>query len=358
MGLTNFPYGITSFGVPVLGGIGGLPFTGNWWFVDPVNGLDGNAGTSPSQALQTLYQAHNKAVAGNNDVVVLIGNGASSGTARLSLANAQSITPAATAGTLNWSKNATHLIGIAAPNVAAPRARMAPPATYSALTFSGTAATVSFNMVNVTAAGCLFANFEAFCGFSTDGLTTGGGICWRENGGRNTYVGVSFSGMGDATMAAIALSRSLVVNGTGENYFQGCTIGLDTVLRATNANASLEFTGGTPRNRFVDCDFPMYVSDVADTAIYAGTGGIDRVTRFDNCRVLNTTGSGSSSLTGAIQMAATGGGPNGNIFWNKSSAVGVTHLCYDATTAAQVYVDGGAPTNSTSGQAVISTDHP
>ena len=51
MGLTNFPNGISSFGVPVLGGILGIPFTGTYWFVDPVNGLDGNAGTSPQTAL-------------------------------------------------------------------------------------------------------------------------------------------------------------------------------------------------------------------------------------------------------------------------------------------------------------------
>src|ERR1017187_6800547 len=114
MGTTNFPGGVTSFGVPVLGGIMGIPFTGTYWFVDPVNGLDGNQGTSPSQALQSLYRAVSLAGNGTNDVIVLIGNGLSTGTARLSLAAAQAVDSTATSGVLKWNKNALHLIGIGA----------------------------------------------------------------------------------------------------------------------------------------------------------------------------------------------------------------------------------------------------
>ena len=78
--LTNFPNGITSFGVPVLGTIGGLPFTGNYYFVDPVNGADGNEGT-PELPLKTLYGALAKCTSGNNDVVVLMGDGTAAGSA-------------------------------------------------------------------------------------------------------------------------------------------------------------------------------------------------------------------------------------------------------------------------------------
>ena len=100
MALTNFPNGITSFGVPVIGGFNGIPLTGTWWFVDPDTGSDGNTGQSPEEAFQTIYAAYASAASGNNDVIVLIGNGSTSGTARMSTALAQTITSSATTGTI------------------------------------------------------------------------------------------------------------------------------------------------------------------------------------------------------------------------------------------------------------------
>jgi len=198
--LTNFPNGITSFGVPVLGTIGGLPFTGNYYFVDPVNGADGNEGT-PELPLKTLYGALAKCTAGNNDVVVLMGDGSSTGSARLSTALAQTIDSSATAGTLNWNKNATHLIGVAAPTMVAQRARIAPPTgTYTQATFN------SLAFINVTASGCYFANLSVFCGFSTG---ANGMIAWTDSGSRNAYSNVNIFGMADSTSAAGANSRSL-----------------------------------------------------------------------------------------------------------------------------------------------------
>ena len=157
-------------GVPV-------PFTGNTYWVDPVNGSDSNRGTSPHRAFSTLYAAHNACLSGNNDVVYLIGNGASSGSARLSLANAQVTTPAATTGTLTWSKSATHLIGIAAPTSISQRARIAPPSsTYTQSTFG------SGNFIVVSGQGCYFSNFDVFNGFTTGGVNQ---IAWTDSGGRN-----------------------------------------------------------------------------------------------------------------------------------------------------------------------------
>ena len=98
MGITHLS-GLEVAGVPTMG-MGGAPFfTGNWYFVDPVNGSNGNTGAADSP-FATLYWAHNKMTAGQNDVCVLVGNGASSGTARLSLALAQAVDSSVTAGTL------------------------------------------------------------------------------------------------------------------------------------------------------------------------------------------------------------------------------------------------------------------
>ena len=341
-GLTNFPGGITSFGVPVLGGIGGIPFTGKYWFVDPVNGLDGNQGTSPSQALQSLYRAQLLAVAGRNDVVVLIGNGASSGTARLSKEAAQAVDSTATSGVLNWAKNAVHLVGVTAPTANAQRARIAPPTgVYTQANFG------SGNFVNVTGAGCYFSNFSLFHGFSTGGTNQ---ICWTENGGRNAYSNVDFGGIADAASAADAGSRSLKVTGTGENSFYHCTVGLDTVSRSV-ANASLEFAGATPRNVFEDCLFPFDTSNAGVLGILGtGAGCIDRFQLFRNTQFINNIKSGSTQMTALLSL--TNAAPGGLIdFDSRCAIIGITKWG-DANGLNNSYVSQPVPTAATSGIAL------
>lgn len=72
MSLTNFPHGITSFGIPVLGG-GGLPPTfGDVYFVDYNLGSDDNDGKAPDRALKTLSEAHDNHVTTNNNDIILI----------------------------------------------------------------------------------------------------------------------------------------------------------------------------------------------------------------------------------------------------------------------------------------------
>ena len=347
MGLTNFPYGITSFGVPVLGGIGGLPFTGNWWFVDPVKGLDGNSGKSPSQALQSLYQAQNKAVEGNNDVVVLIGNGAgTAGTARLSLPAAQAINPAATAGTLLWAKDEVHLIGVCAPSPAAQIARIAPPTgIYTQANFG------SGNFVTVTAQGCLFANVSLFHGFSTGGTNQ---ICWTDQGQRNAYWNMHFGGMGDAASAVDAGSRSFKLgnSGNGEIAFNNCTFGLDTVQRGTSTvvNASLELAGGTPRNVFKNCLFLMDAATAYPVHILgAGASCVDREQWFQECAFLNSIKSGATGINEVGSF--TSASPGGYVLFQRCTTVGASKWG-DTNFLANSYVDGGPPTNSSTGLAV------
>lgn len=345
MGLTNFPNGVTSYGVPVFGGVAGVAMTGNYYFVDPVNGLDGNPGTSPEPgySLKTLYRAHQLCTSGNNDVVVLIGNGAASGSARLSLANAQAVDSTATAGTLNWTKSATHLIGIGAPSNYAQRARIAPPSgTYTQATFG------SGNFVVVSGSGCVFQNFSLFNGFSTGGTNQ---ICWTDNGSRNAYFNIAFGGMGDAASAQDTGSRSLKIGsgGSGENYFEGCTIGLDTVTR-TVANASLEFAGATPRNTFVRCEFPFQTSAATVLGILGtGNGCVDRHQTFRDCVFVNNIKSTSTAMS--VLASFTTASPGGLLFHKDSSLIGITEFG-DTNGLANTYIDGGTVTAATSGIAV------
>lgn len=331
-------------GVPTMG-MGGAPlFTGNWWFVDPANGSDGNTGAADSP-FATLYRAHSKATAGNNDVVVLVGDGSTTGTARLSLALAQSIDSSVTAGTLVWSKNATHLIGMTAPTSVSQRARIAPPSgTYTQATFG------SGNFVTVSATGCYFANISLFNGFSTGGNSQ---ICWTDSGGRNFYYNMHFGGAGDAASAQSTSSRSLKITGsTGENTFVRCTVGLDTVTR-TVANASLEFAGATPRNRFTECVFPFQTSASTPIGIIGtGSGNMDRWQAFERCLFINNVQSTSTTMAALSTLAASSGGL---ILMTYCTLVGITEYGTDATSRGQIYVDGGTVTAATSGIAVNPT---
>ena len=140
--MTTFADGVYQFGgAPV----GTLPFFGKQsktFFVDPANGADGNDGTAPNRAFATLYQAHAKMTAGHNDVCYLLGDGSTTATARLSAALAASVNSTVTAGTLIWSKNACHLIGVTAPTLNR-RARIATPTgtyTYTCLLYTSDAA--------------------------------------------------------------------------------------------------------------------------------------------------------------------------------------------------------------------------
>lgn len=68
MALTNFPNGISSFGVPVFGSGPFSPF-GRFWFVDTTTG--GGDGTAPDSPFLTMAQAF--ASVGDNDVVCFKG---------------------------------------------------------------------------------------------------------------------------------------------------------------------------------------------------------------------------------------------------------------------------------------------
>lgn len=340
--MTTFADGVYQFGGMPVGPAGvPAPFTGNWWFVDPVNGSDGNSGSSPTRALATLYQAHNKAASGNNDVVVLIGDGTATGSARLSTALAQTIDSAATAGTLTWSKNALHLIGVCPPS-ANPRARIAPPSgTYTQATFN------SLNFVVVTGSGCMFQNIACYNGFSTGAA---GQIAWTDSGGRNFYNNCSFLGMNDAASAQAAASRTLKITGAdGEHLFQNCIIGGDTTTR-TAANASLELAGGTPRNTFRNCQFPFQGSAAGVLGILiTGASAIDRWNLFENCSFINNIKSTSTVMTVLISM--TNASPGGLLLMNQCSMLGITDWG-DTNGLANTYVNMSAPTAATGGIAV------
>lgn len=314
MGYTRSGLNVSGqFGMPLYGISGIPPFTGNQFWVNETTGSDGNTG-GPQDPLATISQAYSLCTADNNDVVF------ATGTVHVS-------------STLTWAKNKTHLIGLA------PRLR-----SQARTRISQTGSSVFTPLVSVTAQECIIDNIGSFHGFANASTQ----ICWSDSGGRNQYNNCLFGGMGNATAAAQAGSRSLVVAGsTGENTFTGCQIGLDTVVRSTT-NASLEFTGGSPRNVFEKCIFPIDTSSAAALWITIGSGGIDRFALFQDCEFINAIESGSTTLTAGIIANASAGGA---VLLQNPISLGATAIA----TTGPVYIIGNVPVATTSGIAIKAT---
>jgi hypothetical protein len=292
-------------------------------YLNPAGGNDADIGDDPASAVRSLSRAYDLATAGNNDVVALIGDGSTTATARLSSG-------------FTWAKNATHLVGISSGVNLSNRSRIAPTAAVTAFA----------NFFTVSASGCLFSNIQWFHGFNTG---TTAQICLTVSGGRNAFVGCHIAGMGDQTSADSSTSRSLKISTTGENQFVRCTIGVDTVTRGA-ANASVEFSGGAPRNEFINCVFPFMADEATPLGvIVSAAAGSDRFQLFDRCLFINAIKSTSTTLTALSTLAASIGGLH---LYKDCTLVGITDFGSDGTSLAQIYVDGASVVAATSGIAV------
>lgn len=72
MALTNFPNGVSSFGIPLAGGAQIPSTTGNYFFVSSTTGSNGNTGKSTAKPFATIAQANLAATANNGDVVIVM----------------------------------------------------------------------------------------------------------------------------------------------------------------------------------------------------------------------------------------------------------------------------------------------
>ncbi len=297
-------------------------YTGNWYFVNATTGHDSNPGTV-LEPKATLQAAHDACTANNNDVVAFMG------TVRLSTS-------------LNWSKAQTHLIGMCAPIKRGKRARIS------------VTGTTGFNkLVNVTASGCNFRNFGTFYGWIDSSTAL---LAWSDTGGRNSYDNVEFLGFGDATVTTgssnLTGSRAFYMNtSTGESTFRSCVFGVDTTTRNAT-NYTTEFVGGAPRITFTDCDFEAYLgaSGGSSSHVLIGASGIDRYMNFTNCRFMNSSGSGATTMTQCFNVSSSAGGM---VLLNNCTGFGFTH--WETTASTRVLLDMGTVTAHDGGIAVAAS---
>jgi hypothetical protein len=312
-GNNDLNYLVCQFGMPLYGVAGVLPFGGNYFWVNSTTGSDGNTG-GPQDPFATLTQALAKTTNNNNDVIFLTGT-------------------YHTTSTINWSNSWTHLVGLDAPSNS-PRARI-----------SSTGATPFQPLVNVTGAGCQFINIGTFHGGFTG--ATGTQVCWLQNAAECYFKKVAFYGGGDATTAALANMSSLVIDASDECVFEDCTIGLDTITRATNANASVQITGGSARTTFLRCRFQALVSDASDVHINIAAGGADRYVLLEQCSLINAVDSTATAMSAAITNAASC-----SVLLNNCISLGATAIA----TTGPVYINQiSAAGGGTTGIAIKAT---
>lgn len=300
--------------------------SGNVIYLNPASAnTELPADGSQEKPYTTLSDAYTAGRSGKNDVILLVGDGTTSATARVNSA-------------FTWAKDALHLVGVCSPVLYSQRARIAP-------TSSTTAFTPFFT---ISANGCVFQNIQWFHGFAT-GTTSQ--INMVVTGSRNYFQNCHIAGMGDAESAASAGSRSLKIgsSGSGENVFADCVIGLDTVTRSA-ANASLELAGATARNTFVNCLFPLMTSAATPLGILGtGNGCVDRNQLFDNCSFINAIKSTSTVMT--VLASFTTASPGGLLLFKQCILLGITDYG-DTNGLANSYIDGFTGAAATSGIAV------
>ena len=277
--MTNFKDAVFQYGgVPV--GSGMLPImggVGKSYFVDPALGGDGNSGKRPDQALKTVTAAYNKTVDKQGDVVYLLNDGNTSGSAR-------------EAAGITWSNDNTHLIGLCAPSVNQ-RARITPT--------SGSTDVDAFTpMITLSGIGCVFSNISIVQGNSEDGKASVGILL---SGERNYLHNVSIL-TGQHANQGDEISYALQISGS-ENVIEKCYIGTDTIARGNNAaSANIRFGAGASeqatRNIIRDCVLPMYADDTEPLFVtYTTSFDVQRWNLMERCTFVNT---GTSTIDAAI----------------------------------------------------------
>ena len=355
MPATRFPYGVSSFGAPVLPGPGVIPslklgyappsgtmagYTGVL-FVDGANGSDSNSGLSPTSALKNLDTAFYFTAGGYNEIIYVLG-GASS--VNFSTGNSWSPTSGSTG--LLWNKNQTHLIGLAAPGSSGSRAHIS----------NGASTNLFTPLITVSGNGCYFSNIELFNGGAN---ATQAAVCLLVTGSYNVFENCQISGGGHATSAADNSCRSLVLTGTGtggggENTFRNCYIGLTTIPRGGSGNSEIELTAHTPRNWFERCTIAGAATVATGLLVKIGAGGIQDFVVFRDCIFINpgTSHGGQSIYTQAMSVNAA---PDGVVMLHNCLSGGATVSFTKFQTTASGVVFGDNPGSAASTYGVAAT---
>lgn len=382
------------------------PIAGCWYFVDPTSGSASNDGLTPSSAFANIRDAYNACTSGAGDGIAVFSRGTTS-----------AATTSYLKYPLAWAKSGIYVYGVAAPTRVGGRARIANAeaktsacetiahaahaitreagsfltdgwtvgctgvtvdsgsnngATFTVTAVSALSMTISetFNvqakasvgsctmtsyiaqMLLVTGSNNTFENL-LIGNYSSHALSLGGVKLLSCD--RNAFIGCQIIGAGHATPGAVATQSSVRLDEATECLFKDCTIGTDTVKKAS-ASGEIAFnstvTGGgaaiTARIKFENCDILSWsdtstkVGLISDSAI-----SLARVMEFVRCRFINWDEGAMTNLASVFGGTAP---TSGKILLDACTMHG--YAVWDSVANAVMYCSNGAIPAATGGLAI------
>lgn len=318
MGLTKFPNGISSFGVPVFGA---LPMIkGQWFFVDPLYGSDeGNPGTQVTRAYKTFLKAYNACTSWAGDGICVLEAGATTST-----------TSCEFDAVIDWTKYGITVFGVASPTGYFSRARLV----------ADSDADLAY-LINMTGMNNRFYN--VFMVNEGDAATALG--CMIVGANRNYFNNCHFLGGASATPGAELLCNSLSLMAS-ECTFDNCTFGTNSTTHAA-ANAPLQFTTTQQgQNLFRNCRIiSKSATDGHGGLNLVGTTVMNGWTVFDNCQFMNFSPTGGAN-TNLAKVVIGSAQTDCGILMHKCTEVGWAAW---SVLASKVYVGNSAETAAGAG---------
>lgn len=324
MPTTNFPNGLTSMGVPLPAM--GIPSTfGNYFFVDAVNGSDGNTGRSMTQAYQTIAQAYSQTVTNNDDVICIRGTA----------------TDNVLTSMLTVSNNRVHFVGL--------DGAWRPYGQGPKISMTATTGATNVSTIKNTGTRNTFTNIK----FTNNSTVAQSLYTVQESGQYSQYTNCEFylsTNLGTSGASELACNADSATfshcnfGSLADALTSGATVRACVLL--TNGIVSGGYSPATRDTLFEDCLFWRNAEATTNTFVYtSGADDVERMLLFRRCGFVN------SQLASAVPAQAIRGAvalTNGNIILDPECwGANVTKI----STTTGVLVTGPG-TNASSGIAV------
>lgn len=316
--VTNFPNGVSSFGVTQIGS--GVPATGGtYYFVDYGNGVDGNDGLSAATPVKLISTAYARATTNKDDVIVLMGSSTHVLTEMLSV-----------------TKNRVHFVGM--------------DGTYGRMygqnakvSLGVTTAATDIATVKNTGVRNSFANIK----FMNSNTVTEGIYCFVEAG---EYTVMTNCEIYKSTDLDVTGAAELVMNGDSAQFIN-CTIGSladarsGAVIRPNVLVTNGIVAAAVARDvTFKGCNFWINASNTANRFVYgANAADVERLMLFEDCRFINN---GISAAIPAQNVAFGASLTVGMVLLNRCTSLNASTAM---STTTGVFVDGPVPAAATTG---------